>query len=87
MLLTQSVAGPSWLQPHKVGEAGSSSSSRTSATSAGGGGGPFIFNPYAAKRQGQTAAAAAEAALPEWVGVMSFMLFSCHLCRSVFGWS
>lgn len=31
--------------------------------------GPFIFNPYAARRQGASAAAAAQAALPEWVRV------------------
>jgi hypothetical protein len=31
------------------------------------GSGPFIFDPYAAKRKVASAAAAAQAALPEWV--------------------
>jgi hypothetical protein len=50
--------------------AGSSSKKGDSSSSNAG---PFIFNPYAAKRQGASAAAAAEAALPEWVSEASCM--------------
>jgi hypothetical protein len=49
----------------QAGSAAAGGSKKADGSSASAG--PFIFNPYAAKRKGASAAAAAEAALPEWV--------------------
>jgi hypothetical protein len=51
-------------QPGSAAAAGSRKAEGAAAAA-----GPFIFNPYAAKRKGASAAAAAEAALPEWVSI------------------
>lgn len=71
------LAGSPSLQPIHLASADLRSTAAGSGSNAGGGlrrsetnassHGPFIFNPYAAKRKGASAAAAAEAALPEWV--------------------
>jgi hypothetical protein len=47
------------------------------------GSGPFIFDPYAAKRKVASAAAAAQAALPEWVShtlsnLCGVFYWTCH---------
>jgi len=72
-------AGPACLQPQHLaaalsgdpgggGAASNPSSSSLKRLEGAAGSGPFIYNPYAAKRKGESAAAAAQAALPEWVG-------------------
>jgi hypothetical protein len=65
-----------------AGSAAGSSSKKGDGSS--GNAGPFIFNPYAAKRKGASAAAAAEAALPEWVSAASTGQASGHSRFSVF---
>ncbi|KAF6256009.1 hypothetical protein COO60DRAFT_151357 [Scenedesmus sp. NREL 46B-D3] len=71
--LKRVLPGPPCLQPLHLsatdmapaGSASAPGSKKGEGSSANAG--PFIFNPYAAKRKGASAAAAAEAALPEWV--------------------
>jgi hypothetical protein len=68
------VTGPACLQPQYLSAAlsgncgvSSSSSSNLKRTEGAAGSGPFIFDPHAAKRKAASAAAAAQAAIPEWV--------------------
>lgn len=63
------TAGPACLQPQYLAAtlSGDGSSAGLRRCEGPSGSGPFIFDPHAAKRKAASAAAAAQAAIPEWV--------------------
>jgi hypothetical protein len=59
--------GPACLQPQYLSADSGSISMNLKRGEGTAGSGPFIFDPHAAKRKAASAAAAAQAAIPEWV--------------------
>lgn len=77
--------GPACLQPQYLSAAltgdGSGGSSNLKRTEGAAGSGPFIFDPHAAKRKAASAAAAAQAAIPEWVRWRTHIATQTNSCQ------